>query len=114
MDKVRVPFPRYLNAKKLFYIWEYDVVVVAGMTGAGLFIMLLWFSVPILGSLFISMAVSYIVLKRYIKYFKKAREGFVWHLLYSKGYIAPVDKLSVKKDFESSLIPYGFENEFIN
>ncbi|WP_294961561.1 hypothetical protein [Sulfurimonas sp.] len=114
MNKVRVPFPKYLNSKKLFYIWEYDVVLVSAMTGGILFIMLLWLSVPVIYSLFIAMGTTYFVLKRYIKYFKKAREGFVWHLLYSKGFITPVDKSKIKKDFELSLLPYGFENEFVN
>jgi len=114
MNKKKVPFPRFLNAKKLFYIWEWDIVFIAGATGAGLFVMLLWFSVPILISLLISMMVGYLVLKRYIKYFKKAREGYVWHFLYSKGFIAPFDKRNLKHDFETSLIPYGFEDEFVN
>lgn len=114
MNKVKVPFPKYLNAKKLFYIWEQDVVFVAGVSGAVLFVMLLWLSVSILFAVMISIGVSYFILKRYIKYFKKARDGYVWHLLYSKGFIAPFDKINVKKDFETSLIPYGFENEFVN
>ena len=114
MIEKRVPFPRYLNSKKLFYIWEYDVVMVAGFTGVGLFISLLWLSVSVLFAILISLAVSYFVLKKYIVFFKKAREGYVWHFLYSKGFIAPFKKYDVKHDFENSLIPYGFENEFIN
>jgi type IV conjugative transfer system protein TraL len=114
VNKKKVPFPRYLNSKKLFYIWEQDVVFVSAATSAGLFMMFVWFSVPILVSLLISMAIGYLVLKRYIKYFKKAREGYVWHFLYSKGFISPFDKRDIKHDFESSLLPYGFEREFIN
>jgi len=114
MNKKKVPFPRYLNSKKLFYIWEYDVVLISAVTGAGVFIMLLWLSVSVIFAIFISLATTYIVLKRYIKYFKKAREGFVWHFLYSKGYIAPFKKFDVKNEFENSLLPNGFENEFVN
>lgn len=114
MKKVRVPFPRYLNAKKLFYIWEYDVVLVSAFTGLVLFMMQLWLSVSVLFAIISSLAATYFVLKRYIRYFKKAREGFVWHFLYSRGFIAPVDKREMKEEFEHSLIPYGFEDEFIN
>ena len=114
MNNRKVPFPRYLNAKKLFYKWEYDVVLISAATGAGVFIVLLWFSVPVLFSLFIALGITLVVLKRYIKYFKKAREGYIWHLLYSRGYIAPFKKFDVKEDFELSIIPYGFENQFIN
>jgi len=114
MNKVRVPFPRYLNSKKLFYIWEYDVVLVSGISGLTLFMMQIWLSVSVLFAFVSSLLATFFILKRYIKYFKKAREGFVWHFLYSRGFIAPVDKTSIKEEFESTLIPYGFEDEFIN
>ena len=114
MQNKKVPFPRYLNAKKLFYKWEYDVVAISAGTGAGAFIMLLWFGMSVILALFVSMGITVIVLKRYIKYFKKAREGYVYHLLYSKGYLAPFKKFDVTEEFENSLIPYGFENEFVN
>jgi len=115
MKKTKVPFPKYLNSKKLFYIWEYDVVLVAGVTGGLVFLTLLWMSVSVLFSLLIAIAISYFMLKRYIKYFKKAREGFVWHFLYSKGFITPYDKnKKIDSSYEETLLPFGFENEFIN
>ncbi|MBD3795543.1 MAG: hypothetical protein IE881_06365 [Epsilonproteobacteria bacterium] len=114
MNKIKVPFPRYLNAKKLFYRWEEDVIYIAAGSGAVSFILMLWFNIGLLIALFVSLGIAVVVLRRYIKYFKKARKGFVWHLLYEKGFNPPFNKDKVKNDFENSLIPFGFENEFIN
>ncbi len=64
MNKTKVPFPRYLNAKKLFYIWEYDVVLISGATGGLVFITLLWLSVSAIFAMFIALGATYVVLKR--------------------------------------------------
>ena len=113
-DKRRVPFPRYLNAKKLFYKWEQDVVFAAAVSFVVCFIVQIWLSVTILLAIFTSLVVSFFVMKRYIKYFKKTRKGFISNLGYSKGYKEPFDKTKIKKPFEEHILPRGFENEFID
>jgi len=113
-NKVRVPFPRYLNAKKLFYKWEYDVVLAAAASFVALFAIQLWLSFAILVALGTSLIISYFIMLKYVKFFKKTRKGFIAHLGYSKGYKEPFDRTKVIKSYEEHLIPRGFENEFID
>lgn len=110
----KVPFPRYLNAKRLFYRWEEDIIYISAGSGAAFFLLFLWFNISFVVALFFSGVIAVLVLRRYIKYFKKARKGFVWHFLYEKGYNPPFNKEKVKEEYENALIPYGFETEFVN
>lgn len=113
-NKVRVPFPKYLNAKKLFYKWEYDVVFSAIACFVVMFILQIWFSITILIAFGSSIVISYFVMLKYIKFFKKTRRGYISHLAYSKGYKEPFDKTKIKEQYEEHLIPRGFENQFID
>lgn len=114
MKKVPVPFPLYLNAKKLFYKWEYDVILAAGATGSILFMIQLWFNLNILFAVAFSVAVSFFMMKNYVKFFKKTRKGFITHWFYSKGFVTPINSQKVDFEFEKDLIPPGFVTEFIN
>ena len=111
-NKVRVPFPRYLNAKKLFYKWEYDVVVSAIISFVIFFVVQIWLSIAILVALFTSGIAAYFIMQKYVKFFKKTRKGFISHLGYSYGYKDPLDRTKIKEPYEEYLIPKGFENEF--
>lgn len=113
-NKTRVPFPRYLNAKKLFYKWEYDVVFAAVISFTLLFGVQILFSVALLVAFGVSLVVAYFVMLKYVKFFKKTRKGYITHLAYSKGYKEPIDVTKIEHKYEEHLIPRGFENSFID
>lgn len=114
MKKIRVPFPRYLNSKKLINRWEYDIVYVSVGVGFVSLFIITWITTNILISLVISGLMVKFTMKKYIKFFKKTRRGYFKHMFYSYGYLSPMNKEKIKFKFEESLIPYGFENEFKN
>lgn len=113
-NKTKVPFPRYLNAKKLFYKWEYDVVIAGAATFASLFFLSIWLTINLLIGFIGSGIISWFVTKRYVEFFKKTRRGYISHLGYSKGYKEPFAKKDIKESYEEHLIPKGFENVFID
>lgn len=113
IDKVRVPFPKYLNAKKLFYRWESDIVLAFVASTISLLLFFVWINLPI-WLLWIAPLISYFIMRKYIKFFKKARKGYIDHLIYSMGYKDPINKNDINETYEEKLIPKGFENEFID
>lgn len=112
MSRLRVPFPRYLNAKKLYYIYEYDVAISLAASATIVFALLLWFGTNILLAFLIAGTAAFFIKNRYIKYFKKVRKGYLMHYLYSKGFSSPTNKVQSKKHKNQLKIPRGFENEF--
>ena len=111
-NRIKVPFPRYLNAKKLFYRYEYDVILAPVASFVVSFVIQIWLSVPLLVGIIVSFLIAYFTMKKYIKFFKKARKGYISHLGYSKGYKEPFDRTLIVDDYEEYLIPRGFENDF--
>jgi len=112
MAKLRVPFPRYLNSKRLFYKWEYDVVIVAAFASLVIFVVVFLFGVPILFDIPIALAFGYFVRRYYEKFFKKVRKGYLYHLFYEFGYIDPIARRFIEDDYEKDMIPKGYEHEF--
>ena len=112
MKHLQVPFPKFLNAKKLFYKWEVDVVISVAASGASIFSVLLWFGTNILFSMAIASGLGYLISKQYIKFFKSKRNGYLEHLAYSKGFANPNGH--AKDETFRDLIPRGYENEFID
>jgi len=115
MNNKKVPFPKYLNSKRLFYKWELDIAVGVGITSTIIFIISLAIGLPIILALFTSAGISFYLLKGYVKFFKTKRKGYIEHLLYSKGFLNPMgtNKKNLKS-YEENLIPLGFENEFVD
>jgi len=114
MNKTRVPFPRYLNAKRLFYKYEYDVVIASAGTWAIIMISFTWTGLNFLISMLIATVISYFVTKQFVKFFKEQRKGYITHLIYSKGYKMPFREKDIKYEFQRDLMPMGFEHEFID
>jgi type IV secretory pathway TrbD component len=112
MNKTRVPFPRYLNAKKLIFRWEYDLVLVSVLSFVLAMVVQVWVAIPLPIAMGGAFAISYYVMKKYEKHFKKIRKGYNSHLFYSFGYLEPLDRTKIKESYEEYLIPRGFENSF--
>lgn len=112
MSRLKVPFPRYLNAKKLYYIYEYDVAVALGVSAAIVFALLVWFTVNILIAFLVAAIVAFFIKDKYIKYFKQVRRGYLSHYLYSKGFSNATNRVQSKSKKDSLKIPKGFENDF--
>lgn len=117
MNKHRVPFPRYLNAKRLFYKYEYDVVLAGAATWAVVMLAITFFGVNFIISMIVATAVGYFVVKKYEKFFKQKRKGYIEHLMYEHGYdpsyLIPFSKKTFQYDYQKDLMPMGFEHEFI-
>jgi len=114
MSRARIPFPKYLNAKRLIFRWEYDVVLVSVISFIASMLLQVQLSVPLPISLISSLILGYYVLKKYERYFKKTRKNAFTHYKYSKGFSEPFDKRLITQKFENNLIPKGFEKEFLD
>jgi len=113
MDKTRVPFPKFLNAKRLFYKYEYDVVIASGGTWALIMIFLTLFGLNFMISMLVAAIIAYFITRQYQKFFKKQRKGYIQHLIYSMGYSKPYSKKDIIHEFQKDLMPMGFEHEFL-
>ena len=113
MNKVQVPFPKFLNAKRLFYKYEYDVVIASAGTWAIIMISLTWFGLNFLISMLIAAIISFFITKQYQKFFKEQRRSYIAHLIYSKGYSAPYKEKDIIFEYQKDIMPMGFEHEFL-
>ena len=113
MSSLRVPFPKYLNRKRLFFKWEYDIVLVSVSIATLFFFYLLWFGFNLILDLFLSLVVLYFSFKYYKKFFKDKKRAWIKHKLYSMGIIKPYkDNNPNVKEEDKKILPFGFESEF--
>jgi divalent metal cation (Fe/Co/Zn/Cd) transporter len=104
----RVNIPRYLNRPKLFWFFEQDEVIIAGVSFLAVLISsTIFLNLPTWLSIMLAVIIPYLILKTYIELSKKQSPGYLQHMLYKKGFL----KSSKKED---PFFPYGFEREFVD
>ena len=108
----RLPFPKYLNRKRLIIYFELDEVIVSSIAGASVFLISFMLAIPPWVSIAFVALTMWLTIKMYKKFKRTTAKGYIDHLFYTAGYKEIKNSYPNKKCNFS--IPYGFIKRFRN